>query len=71
MPLTLILNGQKRTFEELAASANLADLVAALGLKADRIALELNGAIVARNAWGDLPLKDDDRLEMVHFVGGG
>ena len=71
MPLTLTLNGQTRGFETLSAGVSVAGLVAELGLKADRIALELNGVIVSRNVWAGTALADGDRLELVHFVGGG
>lgn len=71
MPLALMLNGQPRTFNELEPEASLADLVAALGLKADRIAVEWNGAIVARAGWPGARLNPGDKLELVHFVGGG
>ena len=71
MPLTLILNGQSQTFAELGASATLADLVSTLGLKADRIAIEKNGEIAARSLWSTLAVEPGDRIELVHFVGGG
>jgi len=69
--LNLILNGQQRSFETLAPEASLSSLVAELGLKADRVAIERNGEIVPRSEWGSVALQNDDRLEMVHFVGGG
>jgi len=47
------------------------DLVAALGLKGDRVALELNGEIASRTAWAETALADGDKVEVVHFVGGG
>jgi sulfur carrier protein len=71
MALTITLNGQLRTFDDLSAAASVAELVAELGLKADRVALELNGEIVARSRWAEAKLADADRLEIVHFVGGG
>ncbi len=71
MPLTVILNGRERSFEALAAEATIADLAAELGLKADRVAFEHNGVIVARSRWKDVAIADGDRIEMVHFVGGG
>lgn len=71
MPLTLVLNGQSRAFSELASSASLEDLVKELGLKGDRVAIEHNGEIVPRTAWADTHLAEDDKLEVVHFVGGG
>jgi len=69
--LNLILNGQQRSFEALAPQASLTSLVVELGLKADRVAIERNGEIVPRSEWGSVALQNNDRLEMVHFVGGG
>jgi sulfur carrier protein len=69
--LTIQLNGQHRTFSELTPSADLASVIATLGLKSDRIAVEHNGEIVSRTAWGQTQVADGDRLEIVHFVGGG
>ena len=73
MALNLTLNGQQRTFGSDGSStdSSLAGLVAALGLKADRVALELNGTIVPRGSWAATNLSDGDRIELVHFVGGG
>jgi sulfur carrier protein len=71
MPLTLILNGQTRTFPELGESDNLESLVAELGLKGDRVAVERNGEIASRSTWAGTTLNEGDRVEVVHFVGGG
>ena len=49
--MQFVINGQPREFADLAASATLADLVAALGLKGDRVAIEHNGSIVSRTEW--------------------
>ena len=71
MSLTLILNGQSRTFDTLEQSANIEQLVGELGLKGDRVAVEHNGEIVPRSTWTGTALNTGDRLEVVHFVGGG
>ena len=71
MALTLIVNGQSRTFEMLPEIASLEKLVGELGLKGDRVAVEHNGAIVPRTGWAAAALSSGDRLEVVHFVGGG
>jgi sulfur carrier protein len=71
MPLTLQLNGHPRTFSTLHDPAPLSDLIAALELKADRVAIEHNGEIAPRTTWRTLNLHNNDRLEIVHFVGGG
>ncbi len=70
MALTLVLNGQSRTFI-LSQSPNLESLVTELGLKGDRVAVEHNGEIVSRANWAQTILTEGDRLEVVHFVGGG
>jgi sulfur carrier protein len=71
MALTLILNGQSRTFDSLPHPASLEQLIAELGLKGDRVAVEHNGEIVPRSGWAETTLNGGDRLELVHFVGGG
>jgi len=64
----LLLNGEQREFPD---GLTLAALVDHLGMKADRVAVELNLEIVPRTKWQDTKLKSGDRLEIVHFVGGG
>jgi sulfur carrier protein len=71
MSLTLILNGQSRTFDALEQSASIEQLVGELALKGDRVAVEHNGEIVPRSTWTETALSSGDRLEVVHFVGGG
>jgi sulfur carrier protein len=68
--MKLQINGEERTFAET-ASQTLAALVESLQMKSDRVAVELNRDIVPRERWPQTPLKDGDRLEIVHFVGGG
>ena len=48
----------------------VAQLRAAKGLKAERIAVELNGEILPKDKF-DTALRDGDSAEIVHFVGGG
>ncbi len=69
--MQLIINGQTREIEVLHEGSTVAELVASLAMQADRVALEQNGAIVPRAAWPQTPLAAGDRLEIVHFVGGG
>jgi len=71
--MRLRINGEERSFAEQASSApfTLAALIETLGMKSDRVAVELNLAIVTRDRWSDTALKEGDRLEIVHFVGGG
>lgn len=69
--MNLVINGHPQTFSELTAGATLQDLISALALKSDRVAVEQNGAIVPRPSWHSTPLSDGDKFEIVHFVGGG
>ncbi len=62
------INGEQR---EIAEGSTLAALVEGLGMKADRVAVERNLEIVPRAEWDKLVLNADDKLEIVHFVGGG
>lgn len=65
------MNGEARDFPSLVPGATLGDLIAVLELKGDRIAVEHNGEIVSRKDWPATALADNDKLEVVHFVGGG
>jgi sulfur carrier protein len=71
--MNLHINGEACAFADPAppAAFTLAVLVETLGMKPDRVAVELNRDIVPRDRWPETPLKDGDRLEIVHFVGGG
>ena len=68
--MTLHINGEARTFAD-PVPVTLAALIALLGMKPDRVAVELNRDIVPRDRWAVTDLHDDDHLEIVHFVGGG
>lgn len=69
--LRLVVNGQPRVLEGMDSPAPLASVLERLELRADRIAVELNGEIAPRTKWTELTVADSDRLEVVHFVGGG
>jgi thiamine biosynthesis protein ThiS len=70
--MNLHINGEPRTFADPASAPfTLAALIESLAMKPDRVAVELNRDIVPRDRWSQTQLKDGDRLEIVHFVGGG
>lgn len=69
--MTLYINGDERAFPDSPTPFTLASLVETLEMKSDRVAVELNRDIVPRDRWAETPLRDGDRLEIVHFVGGG
>ncbi len=66
--MRLFINGKEQTLE---GPLTLVQLVERLGMKGDRVAIELNREIVSRSQWAETSLRDGDRLEIVHFVGGG
>jgi thiamine biosynthesis protein ThiS len=71
MSLAVVINGQIRTFAALSSPVMLAQVITEMDLKADRVAIEHNGEIAQRARWAELPVSSGDRLEVVHFVGGG
>ena len=66
--MKLQINGEARDF---IPPLSLTSLIEQLGMKHDRVAIELNRNIVPRELWAETPLGEGDRLEIVHFVGGG
>lgn len=62
------MNDEPRTLPD---GATVADLVAALDLGPRRIAVEVNLEIVPRATYAEALLHDGDRIEVIHFVGGG
>lgn len=66
--LRVYVNGEPREFSE---PLSLAELITQLDLPAARIAVELNRTVVRRGDWNATELHDEDRIEIVHFVGGG
>ena len=63
----VIINGQPHD----AAGTSLAEWLAAAGYSSDRIAVELNGSIIAPERYAATTLADGDKVEIVCFVGGG
>jgi len=68
MDCEIRVNGEARTVGE---GESLKSLLDALGIDARKVAVELNREIVPRSAYGDTRLERGDRLEIVHFIGGG
>jgi thiamine biosynthesis protein ThiS len=66
--MKLIINGEAREFS---SPLTVTSLIAHLGMKPDRVAVELNRNLVPRDRWDKTPVSDNDELEIVHFVGGG
>jgi thiamine biosynthesis protein ThiS len=66
--LRVELNGEPT---ELSEGATLLSLIEQLSLAPERVAVELNREVVRRADWPAARLSEGDRVEIVHFVGGG
>jgi thiamine biosynthesis protein ThiS len=66
--VNIAINGEKREFEEGLSVTRLIEL---LGVRPGRVVVELNRDVLSRAAHGTTILKEGDKLEIVHFVGGG
>lgn len=66
--IAIEVNGEPR---QVPQGASVAELLASIGLAAPKVAVERNLEIVPRSAWASTRLDAGDRLEVVHFIGGG
>jgi thiamine biosynthesis protein ThiS len=66
--IALTVNGDSM---RIPAGLTLAGLIAQLELDTRKVAVERNLEIVPRSTYGVVRLEDGDRLEIVHFIGGG
>ena len=66
--MQILLNGDTRTLEK---GATVADLINALNLADQRLAVEVNEELVPRSTFSDHHLKGGDEMEIVHAIGGG
>jgi sulfur carrier protein len=66
--MKLWVNGEERAVDQV---ADVAGLVAALGLDSRKVAVERNLEIVPRSTYAATPVAEGDRIEIVHFIGGG
>jgi sulfur carrier protein len=66
--MTIVLNGEPH---EAPGGASVLALLETIGLAAARVAVEINGRIARREDFAGELLREDDRVEVVQFVGGG
>ncbi len=66
--MKVFVNGEER---EVPADFKLSDLLKHLEMPLTRVAVELNQTVVRRATWTETTLKENDKIEIVHFVGGG
>ena len=67
--MTLHINGE--TYHDLPDALSVAALLAHLGLPEKKIAVERNREIVSKSTFAQTTLTEGDRLEIIHFIGGG
>lgn len=67
-PIAITVNGEER---RAAAGDTVAALLRAIGLDTRKVAVERNEEIVPRSTYETVALAPGDRLEIVHFIGGG
>jgi thiamine biosynthesis protein ThiS len=66
--MRIVLNGEDRV---LNPGLSVAGLLKELGIDGRKVAVERNLEIVSKSAFESTLLGDGDRLEIVHFIGGG
>lgn len=66
--MKILLNGEPR---RITGNCSVLSLLQELRLEEKRLAVELNGEIVPRSAFEKTTLKDNDKIEIVHAIGGG
>ena len=66
--MEITLNGETKRIDSEVTLDRLLDL---FSLPRQRVAIELNKAVIRRNDWPEIPISDGDTIEVIHFVGGG
>jgi sulfur carrier protein len=66
--MQILLNGEAR---EIISEMSLADLLTLFELPEKRVAVELNLEVIRRADWLTTTVRADDKVEVIHFVGGG
>ena len=56
---------------EINNGTNLNDLLNKLKIQKNKVAIEVNGEILQKDKYTNLILNKDDKVEIVHFIGGG
>ncbi len=66
--MKVVINGEAR---EIAKQVNLLELLKEFSMPSERIAIELNREVVRKKDWESILVNEADKIEIVHFVGGG
>lgn len=66
--MKVFINGETKEIKE---NINLTQLLKSFSLPDERIAVELNKQVVRKKDWENIEINHEDKIEIVHFVGGG
>ena len=66
--MKIILNGEHTTIDE---NQNISVLLSGLKINPQAVVVELNGNIINGDKFTETAIKENDQLEIIHFVGGG
>jgi len=66
--IKVFLNGKNKTIDE---KTNLNLLLKELSIESNKVAIEINGVVVSKNDYEKKIIKKNDKIEIVHFIGGG
>ena len=67
----MIVNGEKLSLSSLNEVHSLRDLVLHFQMQPEIVAVDINGSIPKRQEWENIQLKEEDKVEIIRFVGGG
>ena len=66
--MKVFINGEVKNIQE---GLNLDELLRHFSLPSQRIAIEMNMSVVRRKDWEKMKVNETDKIEIIHFVGGG
>jgi len=66
--MKIVVNGEEKTFDD---GITLADIIEKLGIADKVMAAAVNMEVVKKDGWSSFVPKEGDKIELLHFVGGG
>ncbi|MFM7673284.1 MAG: sulfur carrier protein ThiS [Candidatus Fonsibacter sp.] len=66
--IKVLLNGKNKTIDD---KTNLNLLLKELSIESNKVAIEINGVVVSKNDYEKKKIRTNDKIEIVHFIGGG
>jgi len=66
--IKVLLNGKNKIIKD---KTNLNLLLKELSIESNKVAIEINGVVISKNDYEKKIIKINDKIEIVHFIGGG